>query len=108
MSEKQIVRQEIEHFPCYYLDCPLSDTISLLENLKDKWCKDYLKLELRIEDEYVCIFGSRLETDKEYNTRLHDEEVIQKHKQQAKQKKEEKDYQEYLRLKKKFENNEAK
>ena len=56
---------------------------------------DYASVEWHIK-------GYRLETDKEYNKRMKEEEKVAKFKKKIKEDKEERDKKEYERLKKKF------
>lgn len=70
--------------------------------------KDYTNLRIQILSygydhiEYV-LYGDRLETDEEYNSRMKVAAIVKKHRAKKKLDKDERDLKEYKRLRKKFE-----
>lgn len=81
-----------------------------LYNIIQKWISSYGEDAYIDKDYYgydggydLQLYFKRIETDKEYNKRLKDEERKKKKEQDAKLKKEEREKREFERLKKKFE-----
>lgn len=88
----------------------IDETINLLKNHKeDLVTKGYSEIELQAEyyghDGGIgewSIWGTRLETDNEFEIRIKNEERAQERQKVLKSKQEQKDLKEYKRLKKKF------
>ena len=111
-DEKVRERQKIEHWLDEFHDDMFPLDVETVKSTIDSWqskYEQYSRLFLTFNEYGLVLYGSRLETDDEYNTRIEAYEARQKkikdrEKTLAKKRKED-EYKTYLRLKEKYEKN---
>jgi hypothetical protein len=108
-AKRQYIAERLSTFDMYSFEESLNNLRNQLSKLQNDFF-DYQRLRLIVEynSEYpnLVLYGDRLETDKEFNKRL---DALRKKKEKTKKEKEEMkaaEYQEYLKLKEKFEGKE--
>lgn len=107
---KKYLRKEITNCSVYDLEGDRNQSIAhinyLFDEAENKGFKN-CRIEVYCEDydgSYLSLTGERLETDKEYEKRLKDEEKIVQFTKRKKEKEKEADLKLLAKLKKKYEN----
>ena len=108
MIDRNLIRVKIEDYSIYDLfDNSVEDIVQKLEDMKDDLqSKGYSALEFKVDYFYegtqICLYGTRLENDKELKERLASEEREKKKLEKLEQKKQKEELAMYKRLQKKY------
>lgn len=106
--EKNFSRHCLEELDIELLNGPLETLQERVDNYfnhinKDEYEELYLTTDVYYDNAVIYLYGTRLETDKEFQKRIkHQEKVLEQY-NKSKKKQEEKERKEYERLKKKYE-----
>ena len=108
MTDRNFIKVKIEDYSIYdFFNNSIEDVLQKLEDMKDDLSsKGYSCLEFKVEYCYeatqICLYGTRLENDKELKERLASEEREKKILEKLEHKKKKEELAMYKRLQKKY------
>ena len=101
MSLRRNIHQHLETFGTGILSGTIDDAVNFLNDIKNKYVANFDSVDIEYDGEHCFdVVGYKTETEEEYKLRIEKEKA---EKEEARKIMEQKDYEIYQRLKKRFE-----